>query len=114
MTYLPTEARSSDRAPAPNRPPPCWVAPCGHHATNPGTDALRPALGQRKDTVAPMTTRFPNPLRLVWRYMRGEDLKEADAAAVVRAQAARATAPVGIATQGGAHPPTSLSASASS
>ena len=40
--------------------------------------------------------------------------EEADAAAVVRAQAARATAPVGIATQGGASPPTSLSAPASS
>lgn len=35
-----------------------------------------------------MALRLPNLPRLVWRYMRGEDIKEASDAAVARAQAA--------------------------
>ena len=45
-----------------------------------------------------MTIRFPNPLHPVWRYLRGDDLREADAATVARAVAARAAMSAGTAT----------------
>ena len=38
-----------------------------------------------------MTYRLSNPLRAVWRYMRGDDLTEANARAIALAQAARAS-----------------------